>query len=161
MGGHSKSFNSSTTSSGSERFFNNTSPNCKKDKKGTFYNNNSKPKSPVVSLAISSTTTLVTSNPMNIQQTPNKRNRSPTVNSPATPRSTGGSCSPPNFAYYAGSKCFESPSPASLPKPPSHWMSRGAKKSLVMHKSCAAEFATSSTNDMISHNLKMLLNVQA
>lgn len=159
MGGHSKSFNSSTTtsSSSSERFFNNASPNYKKDKKGTYYINNSKPKSPVVSLAISSTTTLVTSNPMNIQQTPpNKRNRSPTVNSPA-----GGSCSPPNFAYYAGSKCFDSPSPASLPKPPSHWVSRGAKKSLMMHKSCAAEFATSSTNDMISHNLKMLLNVQA
>lgn len=39
-----------------------------------------------------------------------------------------GSCSPPNFSYFAGSKCFESPSPQSLPKPPTSWFNEGSKK---------------------------------
>lgn len=102
-----------------------------------------------------------------------------------------GSCSPPNFSFFAGSKCFESPSPQSLPKPPTSWFSEGgekknaggesqrgksrrARKSLNLsvgnaNTSCAAEFAKQQNNasfalinnDHYTQNLKLLLNVSA
>ncbi|CRL05342.1 CLUMA_CG018051, isoform A [Clunio marinus] len=101
-----------------------------------------------------------------------------------------GSCSPPNFSYFAGSKCFESPSPQSLPKPPTSWfddesgMKNGsfkatgrpqrARKSLNLSAinsttSCATEYARQqnssftsiNNNDHYTQNLKLLLNVNA
>jgi hypothetical protein len=101
-----------------------------------------------------------------------------------------GSCSPPNFSYFAASKCFESPSPQSLPKPPTSWFSEGGKKSggsgykastnksqrvrkslnlntQELSSTCAAEFAKQqsfasfNSNDHYTQNLKLLLNVNA
>jgi hypothetical protein len=98
-----------------------------------------------------------------------------------------GSCSPPNFSFFAGSKCFESPSPQSLPKPPTSWFHDGMKKksstgsaiksvnrvrkSLNMNAaaptSCAAEFVKQQSfssivgNDPYTQHLKLVLNVNA
>lgn len=59
--------------------------------------------------------------------------------------------SPPNFSYYAGSKCYDSPAPTALPKPPTHWT-----------LSCAQSAAQyNNKQDDFSHNLKIMLNVKA
>ncbi|XP_028982141.1 proline-rich nuclear receptor coactivator 2 [Diachasma alloeum] len=55
----------------------------------------------------------------------------------------------PTNAYFAGAKWSEPPSPASLPKPPSHWTTR-------LMTSCQAEACHN-----ISNHLKMILNIQA
>lgn len=57
--------------------------------------------------------------------------------------------SPPNITLFAGSKCYDAPAPTALPRPPRHWTS-----------SCGIMAAKKST-DEYSHNLKLLLNVQA
>ncbi|OAD59889.1 Proline-rich nuclear receptor coactivator 2 [Eufriesea mexicana] len=57
----------------------------------------------------------------------------------------------PTSNFYAGAKFSEPPSPASLPKPPSHWTTR-----LTM-SSCQQSDRICD----ISNHLKMILNVQA
>lgn len=59
--------------------------------------------------------------------------------------------SPPNFSYYAGSKCYDAPAPTALPRPPTHWTLSCAQS--------AAQY-NNKQNDF-SHNLKIMLNVKA
>jgi hypothetical protein len=59
--------------------------------------------------------------------------------------------SPPNFSYYAGSKCYDSPAPTALPRPPTHWTLTCAQS--------AAQY--NNKHDDFSHNLKIMLNVKA
>lgn len=61
--------------------------------------------------------------------------------------SSPASSSPPNASLFAGSKCFDAPPPNALPRPPMHWFSCGV--------------ASRQSDDDLSHNLKMLLNVRA
>ncbi|XP_076547213.1 uncharacterized protein LOC117603953 [Osmia lignaria lignaria] len=56
----------------------------------------------------------------------------------------------PTNSFYAGAKFSEPPSPASLPKPPSHWTTRLMCSYQQSDRSCD-----------ISNHLKMILNVQA
>ncbi|XP_076241571.1 uncharacterized protein LOC143183756 [Calliopsis andreniformis] len=56
----------------------------------------------------------------------------------------------PTNSFYAGAKFSEPPSPASLPKPPSHWTTRLMSSCQQSDRSCN-----------ISNHLKMILNVQA
>ncbi|KAJ8668100.1 hypothetical protein QAD02_009763 [Eretmocerus hayati] len=56
----------------------------------------------------------------------------------------------PTNSFYAGAKFSEPPSPASLPKPPSHWTG--------LMIGCGSE---ANRNCLVSQNLKMILNVQA
>ncbi|KAG7200841.1 hypothetical protein KM043_003209 [Ampulex compressa] len=71
-----------------------------------------------------------------------------TRNSPLRYDSPRGS---PTNSFYAGAKFSEPPSPASLPKPPSHWTTR-------LMTSCQQQ---SDRSCDISNHLKMVLNVQA
>jgi len=64
--------------------------------------------------------------------------------------SSTASSSPPNASLFAGSKCFDAPPPNALPRPPMHWISCGVALS-----------QSQQSVDDLSHNLKMLLNVQA
>jgi hypothetical protein len=68
-----------------------------------------------------------------------------------SPYSNGISCSPPNFSHFASSKCYDAPAPTALPKPPRHWTSCATEAALTINK----------RNDVFSHNLKSILNVQA
>lgn len=92
----------------------------------------------------------------------------------------------PTTSYFAASKCFESPSPDSLPQPPSTWkminnnninndstttisstklQAHRVRKALIMppmenyNNSCA--FSMIDKNDHFTQNLKLLLNVNA
>lgn len=58
--------------------------------------------------------------------------------------------SPPNITLFAGSKCYDAPSPTALPRPPIHWTSCSIAASRINSKS--VDF---------SDNLKIMLNVQA
>lgn len=58
--------------------------------------------------------------------------------------------SPPNISLFAGSKCYDAPSPTALPRPPIHWTSCSVAASRINAKS--VDF---------SDNLKIMLNVQA
>lgn len=155
-----------------ERFFANGSPSNKKYSSGT-QQQQQRP-SPSKSINI---------------KTPNKHQSSNVAgltNNSSNSKRLSGSCSPPNFSYFAGSKCFESPSPQSLPKPPTSWFGEGIKKSATSYKtsgksqrarkslnlsadppalSCAAEYARQQKsfeiNDHHTQNLKLLLNVSA
>lgn len=100
-------------------------------------------------------------------------------NNNATRLSLSGS---PTSSFFAASKCFESPSPDSLPRPPSTWTAENfstttqsstthrVRKALIMpsepiNNSCAMEFAAASSfmdrNDHFTQSLKLLLNVNA
>lgn len=135
-----------------ERTFINGSPNSKKSSNGQQQQRPSPSKS------------------INIK-TPNKNYSSTNAglaNSSSSKRLSG-SCSPPNFSFFAASKCFESPSPQSLPKPPMSWFdeasnsnnkksykapvkSQRVRKSLnlstpeILPSSCAAEYAKQQQN---------------
>jgi len=91
----------------------------------------------------------------------------------------GVSTTTPNL-HFAGSKYFDAPSPNALPRPPGHWTSQNgigvstvesatSKRRLftndINQTKCsliAAEAASKNLcSDIFSHNLKLLLNVQA
>lgn len=161
----------------SERTFINGSPSNKKYSSGTHQLQQQQQRpSPSKSINI---------------KTPNKNQSSnvANVNNNNNSKRLSGSCSPPNFSYFAASKCFESPSAQSLPKPPNSWFDEGLKKSggykaekgksqrvrkslnLSVESSitsCAVEFAKQqnsfasfTSNDHYTQNLKLLLNVSA
>ncbi|KAI4489763.1 hypothetical protein M0804_003945 [Polistes exclamans] len=73
-------------------------------------------------------------------------------NSPLRHDSSSQRGSPTNN-FYAGAKFSEPPSPASLPKPPSHWT-----KNTLMTSCQESERRLQSAS---SNHLKMILNVQA
>lgn len=132
-----------------ERSFINGSPNSKKSPNGQQQQRPSPSKS------------------INIK-TPNKNNSSNVVGvTNNSSKRLSGSCSPPNFSFFAASKCFESPSPQSLPKPPSTWFDEGSSSNKKSYKapvksqrvrkslnlgaveiptSCAAEYAKQQQN---------------
>lgn len=64
-------------------------------------------------------------------------------------------CSPrngsPTNSFYAGAKFSEPPSPASLPKPPTHWTTRFIMNSCQSSETCSN----------FSNQLKIMVNVQA
>lgn len=143
----------------SERTFANGSPSNKKSSSG------SQRPSPSKSINI---------------RTPSKNQASSAGGPNVKGKHLSGSSSPPNFSFFAGSKCFESPSPQSLPKPPMSWFDeRGNKnedlkaagrtqrvrKSLILStETCAQQqnsFASINSNDHYTQNLKLLLNVTA
>jgi hypothetical protein len=116
------------TSPTNERTYFNNSPNNKKNSSGTHQQQFQRP---------------TPSKSINIRTPPNNnRNHSSGLSSSSLSnpisgstnitnnnKRLSGSCSPPNFSYFAGSKCFESPSPQSLPKPPTSWFNEvGSKK---------------------------------
>lgn len=155
-----------------QRTFNNTSPS---NKQKSGYVSGSQRPSPSKSINI---------------RTPNKnaangnvagynnRNNYFNNNSSNTRLSLSGS---PTTSYFAASKCFESPSPDSLPRPPANWMTGSitnitdestiksstttqkpqatrARKSLVMpaapaypQHSCAMEYAAAFSDDTNDH----------
>lgn len=74
-------------------------------------------------------------------------------NSPLRYDSSSSPRGSPTNSFYAGAKFSEPPSPASLPKPPSHWTNNR------LISSCQRSERRS--NNDISNHLKMILNVQA
>ncbi|KAI4495368.1 hypothetical protein M0802_008758 [Mischocyttarus mexicanus] len=74
-------------------------------------------------------------------------------NSPLKNDSSSSQRGSPTNSFYAGAKFSEPPSPASLPKPPSHWtdmnLTRSCQESERLLESAS------------SNHLKMILNVQA
>lgn len=88
----------------------------------------------------------------------------------------GVSTTTPNL-HFAGSKYFDAPSPNALPRPPCHWTLQNGANSVESatskrrlfanetYQKCslvAAEAASKNLcSDIFSHNLKLLLNVQA
>lgn len=163
----------SKNSPSSERTFFNDSPSNKKYSSGSHQQQQQRP-SPSKSINIKTPNKNHSSN--GVPTANNKRNSRPHSTSPPMLTST----------YFAASKCFESPSPQSLPKPPTAWFSEDgkktgsykasvkpqrARKSLNLSavsgtQSCAAEFAKqqgsfASSNDHYTHSLKLLLNLSA
>ncbi|XP_047347117.1 proline-rich nuclear receptor coactivator 2-like [Vespa velutina] len=74
-------------------------------------------------------------------------------NSPLRYDSSSSPRGSPTNSFYAGAKFSEPPSPASLPKPPSHWTNNR------LINSC--QRSERRNNNDISNHLKMILNVQA
>lgn len=159
MGTNSKHY------SDQQRTFNNTSPSNKKQ-----YSSSQRP-SP--SKAINIKTPNKSYNVAGKNNSYYNNNYNNINNNNATRLSLSGS---PTTSFFAASKCFESPSPDSLPKPPSTWTSSNGttanrvRKALIMSSdapanSCAMEFAAASSindkNDHFTQNLKLLLNVNA
>lgn len=156
----------------SERTFFNKSPSNKKNSSGS-QQQQQRP-SPSKSINI---------------KTPNKNQSSNVAGLTNNNKRLSGSCSPPNFSFFAASKCFESPSPQSLPKPPTSWFDEGVKPKIGSNKgsgksqrvrkslnltadnsvmSCAMQLAKQqqsfqaiNNNDHYTQNLKLLLNVSA
>lgn len=166
MNGSSKPFNSTiNTNTNGQRFFINSSPNHQRlnDLSLTKHKRN---------------LMLSTTNTTNNIDIPKKYNNTIFNNGTSSLPARSSSCSPPNFAFYAGSKCFDSPSANDLPKPPQHWTSKKndmkakgqskfgpGQQNKILPKTCATEYAASNTsegiNDLFSYNLKMMLNVKA
>jgi hypothetical protein len=94
-----------------QRTFNNNSPSNKQK-----YTNGSQRPSPSKSINIR--TPNKNTNNANVAGY-NNRNNYFNNNNNNTRLSLSGS---PTTSYFAASKCFESPSPSSLPKPPANWM---------------------------------------
>lgn len=168
MNGNSKPFNSTiNTNTNGQRYFTNSSPNHQRSNDLSV----NKHKRNLM---------LATTNTTNNIDIPKKYNNTILKNGSSSLPARSSSCSPPNFAFYAGSKCFDSPSANDLPKPPQHWTSTFKKPDMkskgqskcgqgklnkTLPTSCATEYAASNTsegiNDLFSYNLKMMLNVQA
>jgi len=84
---------------------------------------------------------------------PPKQKAGPQTPPPAPPSLSGSSSPSRGSPCFAGSKCFEPPTPDSLPKPPTSWTpTKPAKKQL---------FLNSTDEESANQHLKMLLNVQA
>lgn len=97
----------------------------------------------------------------------------PTSGTPTTSRYS----SSPSPVTYAGSKCYEPPTPASLPKPPTAWVGKSKPspfQDLVSNmiqrenegsgesrKNSPAKSEVAAASDPVSQHLKFLLNVQA
>jgi hypothetical protein len=102
------------------------------------------------------------------QQSRNHRggSQSPTVQ-PHSYHSSGGSgSSTPSRGSpcFAGSKCFEPPTPDSLPKPPTSWTPTKpliSKKQLFNDVPSSVGNAEENSNETANQCLRMLLNVQA
>ncbi|CAO1434904.1 unnamed protein product [Diamesa serratosioi] len=168
MNGNSKALNSTiNTNTNGQRYFINSSPNNQRSN-DLFVNKHKR------------NSMLTTTNSTNNIDIPKKYNNTISNNGTSSLPARSSSCSPPNFAFYAGSKCFDSPSANDLPKPPQHWTSTIKKADLslkgqskcrpeqinkTLPKTCATEYAASNTsegiNDLFSYNLKMMLNVKA
>ena len=168
MNGNSRTFNSTiNTNANRQRYFTNTSPNHQRS------NDLSVNKHQQRCLFLSTNST-------NNIDIPQKYNNTIFNYGSSSLPARSSSCSPPNFAFYAGSKCFDSPSANDLPKPPKHWTSPSKKSDLkskvqskcnpgqlnkILPTTCATEYAASNTsegiNDLFSYNLKMMLNVKA
>lgn len=152
-----------------QRTFNNTSPSNKKQ-----YSSSSQRPSPSKSINIKTPNKNYNVTGKNNNYYNNNYNNTTTTNNNinASRLSLSGS---PTSSFFAASKCFESPSPDSLPKPPSTWTSSTTisasrvRKALIMTNdfasvSCAMEVAAASKADKDDHftqNLKLLLNVNA
>jgi hypothetical protein len=88
--------------------------------------------------------------------------RTPTKNIPVrkqschTPRASPARASQtPSPRAFAGSKCYEPPTPQSLPKPPSTWMQMASSSPAVTIQSSTPAVA----DDPISQHLRLLLKV--
>lgn len=160
-----------------QRTFSNTSPSNKKSSPG------SQRPSPSKSISIKtpnkSTCTVAAGSTKNNYF--NNNNNSCNNSNNATRLSLSGS--PSSASYFAASKCFESPSANSLPKPPATWCNNmnnsttkssctkiqasRVRKALIMpsdnfNSTCAMAFSAVDKNDhFMTQNLKLLLNVNA
>jgi len=68
--------------------------------------------------------------------------------------------SPQPSSSFAGSKCFEPPTPSSLPKPPTDWFAAAAR---AANERCSEEklFSPSLASEDLCTQLKFLLKVEA
>lgn len=168
MNGNSRSFNSTiNTNTNGQRYFTNSSPNHQRSNDVSVNKHQQR-------------NIMLSTKPTNNIDIPLKYNNTIFNYSSSSLPARSSSCSPPNFAFYAGSKCFDSPSANDLPKPPQHWTSTSKKAYLkskgqskcdpgqlftILPTSCATEYTASTTsegiNDLFSYNLKMMLNVKA
>lgn len=94
------------------------------------------------------------SNGINIQNHRSSPGGFSAASSPATSVAAVSSSPPNASSLFAGSKCFDAPPPNALPRPPLHWFSCGAV-------AVSSSSQLQSSDDDLSHNLKMLLNVRA
>jgi hypothetical protein len=98
--------------------------------------------------------------PVNVRSSPHVKQSSPVpipvkMSSGASPRTTGGS-------PFAAAKFSDPPSPKSLPKPPTHWVSANDSSSeSSWEESEFSSAAEPSLHDHIAAQLKTMLNVRA
>jgi len=107
--------------------------------------------------------------PSNKQQQPQKQGyrHSPQPYSNYNSSQSGASTPNRGSPCFAGSKCFEPPTPDSLPKPPTSWTpTKPAKKQLNFD--CTSDVmmpmsspSTADAAEAANQHLRMLLNVQA
>lgn len=108
------------------------------------------------------------STPTGHQQQQNRRRTPPMVHQRSTPIHIQNNYSPLSTqnnsprsspSCFAGSKCFEPPTPESLPKPPSNWTP--LKDTNTHHVRKALNFDEQDLQDEGIKQLKLLLKVQA
>lgn len=124
-----------------ERTYFNNSPNSKKHSSGAHQQQFQRP-TPSKSINIRTPPNNNRNHPSGLSSSSLSNPISGSTNITNNTKRLSGSCSPPNFSYFAGSKCFESPSPQSLPKPPTSWFNGGEvgskKRSTAARESAAA-----------------------